>query len=288
MLFTKTFLRRCFLSFFVVVSIASSQQKQETYKILGISVEGQRAGDPAAIIANTGLKVGDEITLPGEQTRKAIEHLYNLKLFDDVQIFIENRVSDGVYLLIRVKENPRLEKIIIKGNDELSEDDILKKVSLVKGQIVTTQSLSAMVRALKTQYESDGYLNAEIKTKLVPVSDSSSRVNLHIDVDEGPKIKVDDIWFHGNKRFGDGDLKGAMKETSERRWWKFWTTNKFDRKKYKDDKDLILAFYHNNGFRDAEILSDSLSYDGSKKYLTIDISGERRTAIFYSEYSMGR
>ncbi|HVN49664.1 MAG TPA: outer membrane protein assembly factor BamA [Bacteroidota bacterium] len=271
MLFTKTFLRSCLLSFFVFVAIATAQQKEETYKILGISVEGQRAGDPAAIIANTGLKIGDAISLPGEQTRKAIEHLYNLKLFDDVQILVENRVSEGVYLLIRVKENPRLEKIIIKGNDELSEDDILKKVSLVKGQIVTTQSISAFVRALKTQYESDGYLNAEIKTSLVPVSDSSSRVNLHLDVDEGPKIKVDDIFFHGNKRFDDGDLKGEMKETTERRWWRFWTTNKFDQKKYKDDKDLIIAFYHKNGFRDAEILSDSLSYDKSKKYLTINI-----------------
>jgi outer membrane protein insertion porin family len=270
-LFTKTFLRSCFLSVFVFVFIASAQQKQETFKILGISVEGQRAGDPSAIIANTGLKVGDEITLPGEQTRKAIEHLYNLKLFDDVQIFVENRVSEGVYLLIRVKENPRLEKIEIKGNDELSEDDILKKVTLVKGQIVTTQNLSAIVRALKTQYESDGYLNADIKTKLVSVSDSSSRVNLHIDVNEGPKIKVDYIHFHGNLRFDDGDLKGEMKETSERHWWKFWSTNKFDQKKYKEDKDLLMTFYHKNGFRDAEILSDSLTYDESKRYLTINI-----------------
>ena len=115
MLSTKTFFRSCFLSFFVFVFIASAQLKPETFKILGISVEGQRAGDPAAIIANTGLKVGDEIALPGEQTRKAIEHLYNLKLFDDVQILLENRVSEGVYLLIRVKENPRLEKIEIHG-----------------------------------------------------------------------------------------------------------------------------------------------------------------------------
>ncbi len=58
---------------FFSVSIIQAQQRQEVYKILGISVEGSRFGDPSAIIANTGLRVGDEITIPGEQTRTAIE-----------------------------------------------------------------------------------------------------------------------------------------------------------------------------------------------------------------------
>jgi hypothetical protein len=56
---------------FLFVSLSASVlfgQKQppqpEVYKILGISVEGQRSGEPSAIIANTGLKVGGEITIP--------------------------------------------------------------------------------------------------------------------------------------------------------------------------------------------------------------------------------
>ncbi len=101
-------------------------------------------------------------------------------------------------------------------------------------------------------------------------------------------MKVDYIHFHGNKRYDDGDLKSEMKETSERKWWKFWQTNKFDKKKYQEDKDFILAFYRKNGFRDAEILSDSLSYDKTKKYLTIDIYLSEGTAIFCSKYFMGR
>jgi outer membrane protein insertion porin family len=262
---------------FLLVIISSDslfgqqQPKSEVYKILGINVEGQRSGEPSAIIANTGLKVGGEITIPGEQTKLAIQRLHNLRLFDDVQIFIENRVQDGVFLLIKVKENPRLERIEVSGNDELDEDDVLKKINLVKGQIITSQDLSTVVRLLKYQYDSDGYLNAQINPKLIVVNDTTGRVALKIDIDEGPKVKVDYIHFHGNKQYDDGDLKSEMKETSERSWWKFWQTNKFDKKKYKEDKDLILAFYRKNGFRDAEILSDSLSYDKTKKYLTINV-----------------
>jgi len=261
-----------FVAFPAGVLFGQKQQPQpEVYKILGISVEGQRSGDPSAIIANTGLKIGGEITIPSEQTKLAIQRLHNLRIFDDVQIFIENRVQDGVYLLIKVKENPRLERIEISGNDELDQDDILKKISLIKGQIVTPLDLSTIVRVLKHQYDEDGYLNAHISPTLVTVNDTTGRVALKVVIDEGPKVKVDYIHFHGNKRYDDGDLKSAMKETSERKWWKFWTTNKFDKKKYQEDKDLVLAFYRKNGFRDAEILADSLTYDNTKRYLTINI-----------------
>ena len=119
----------------IVISVSlfgQQQPKSEVYKILGINVEGQRSGEPSAIIANTGLKVGNEITIPGEQTKLAIQRLHNLRLFEDVQIFIENRVQDGVFLLIKVKENPRLERIEVSGNDELDEDEILKKIIICK------------------------------------------------------------------------------------------------------------------------------------------------------------
>jgi len=256
----------CLLAF----SALHSQQRSEVYKILGISVDGQHSSDPAAIIANTGLKIGDEISVPGDQTQAAIERLYGLRLFEDIQILIENRTPEGVYLLIRVRENPRLENIELKGNDELSDDEVLKRINLVKGQIVTSQDLSLIVRLLKLKYDEDGYLNAAVRPKLIPTGDTTgNRVVLQVDVDEGPKVKVDKIRFFGNKHFDDGDLKSEMKETSERAWWKFWASNKFDKKKYGEDKKLILNYYRKNGFRDAEILADSLQYDQSKKYLTI-------------------
>ena len=91
-----------FLLLLLTTNTLFAQQKPEVYRILGISVEGQRSADPNAIIANTGLKVGDELTIPGHQTRDAIERLYTLRLFDNIEILIDNRTAEGVYLLIRV------------------------------------------------------------------------------------------------------------------------------------------------------------------------------------------
>ena len=258
--------------FLLAWGLNAQQQRPAVYKILGISVEGETSADPQAIIANSGLKVGDEITLPGEATRNAIHRLYQLRLFENIDIYVENRTQDGVYLLIRVKENPRLSQIIIKGNDELSEDDILKKINLIKGQLITPQELVTIRRLLRDEYEKEGYLNASIKPEIVASADTiGNRIDLEINIDEGPEVKVDYIRFHGNKDYDDGDLRGEMEDTKERHWWKFWTSAKFDRKKYKDDKDLIVKFYRRNGYLDAEILRDSLSYDSTKQYLTIDI-----------------
>jgi outer membrane protein insertion porin family len=249
-----------------------AQQRPEVFRILGITVEGQRTADPAAIIANTGMKVDDEITIPGTQTRTAIERLYGLRLFSDVQILIDRRTPEGVYLLLRLKENPRLERVEVEGNDAMSTSDVQKNVNLVKGQLVTPQDLSTIVRLLKSKYEEDGYLNADVKPELIPVEDvTSNRVVLRLNIDEGPKVKIDRIRFFGNQAFDDGDLRSELKETNERRWWRFWQSNKFDRKKYAEDKKLLVNFYRKNGYRDAEVLSDSLSYDESRRYLTVDI-----------------
>jgi outer membrane protein insertion porin family len=60
-----------------------------------------------------------------------------------------------------------------------------------------------------------------------------------------------------------------MNEISETKWWKFWGGGKFDPKKYKEDKESIIKFYKKNGYRDAEILSDTLIYSNDKRDLKI-------------------
>src|SRR5262245_27349731 len=111
-------------------SFAYSQrtETQQVYKILGISVEGAAFADPGAIIANSGLKVGDEISVPGEHLGDAIRKLWSLAIFSDVQIGIDRVVEDGVFLLIRVTELPRFDRVDITGNDEIDIEDIEKKV----------------------------------------------------------------------------------------------------------------------------------------------------------------
>jgi len=256
----------------ILCSPAGAQQKpspQQIFKILGISVEGNAMADPAAVIANSGLKVGDEIAVPGDQVGQAIRRLWGLKLFEDIRISIDRQVESGVYLLITVKELPRFDHVEFVGRKEESEDDINKKIALVKGQVFAPDDPIRIQKEIKKLYEKDGYLLAVVKVEPVRLDSVKNRVKLVITIDEGNEVAVDHINFQGNRAFTDGDLRGAMDETSEKHWWKFWSSAKFDRKKYDEDKKKILEYYQKNGYRDAQILGDSIWYSDNKENMNI-------------------
>ena len=249
-----------------------SPQPQEIYKILGISVEGNSLAEPSAIIANTGLKIGDELPMPGDKIAQAVKKLWQLKIFSDVQIAIDKKVGDGIFLVVRVTEFPRYEDTKIYGNDEIDEDDILKKIALVRGQVLAPYELNKIQKDLKKLYESEGFLLADVNVTTESIDTLKNRVNLVVRIDEGEEVKVRNIYFAGNKAIEEGDLKGAMKETAEARWWKIFSSHKFDRKKYDEDKKLITQYYKKNGYRDGQILSDSIWYSADKTDMNILIN----------------
>jgi len=282
----------------ITVSL-SAQETQKSYKILGISVEGNKSADAATIIASSGLRVGDEIQIPGDQTLNAIRQLWSLNIFSDVQIIKEQEVNDGVFLLIKVAEYPRLERVVVEGYDELDIEDIEEKITFLRGTVLSPQEISKLEQRIKALYSEEGFLNAKITseqfifftadtidedidviwqnksdlsdeyhllyesgdrtyTNLVPrIKD---RILLKLFIEEGDEVVVRKIEFTGNLAFDDDDLSGEMDETSESVWWEFWSSAEFNPDDYEKDKQLIIDYYRSNGYRDAEIIVDSLEY----------------------------
>ncbi len=297
------------ITLFFITSFIYGQTSVTSYKILGISVEGNQTADAATIIANSGLKVGDEIQIPFDQTvANAIKQLWSLNLFSNVEVLIDKQVGTGVFLLIKVAEYPRFEKAVIQGNDELSTSDIQDKIDLQRGQILKPQDETRIKNDIMKSYDKDGYLNAEIKmehfiyytadttkdnidvvwrnekdfsdeyTVKYDRSENSymnlidkikNRILLMIRIKENQKVVVRKIEFEGNKAFTGSKLRGQMDNTSEKVWWQFWNSAEFDPKKFEEDKKSIVKFYQENGYRDAQIVSDSLIYSDDKKDLTI-------------------
>lgn len=293
---------------FIFFNINLIGQQRDTYKVLGISVEGNKSSDVSTIIVVSGLKVGDEIQVPGDKTITAIKNLWALNIFSDVQIVIDKQVNEGVFLIIKVKEYPRLEKVVIEGNDEIGESDIEKKITFLRGAILKPQEVAKLIQRINSLYEEKGYFNTvitpvyynyftadtigeDVFVRWRNVSDladeyelkysgseakSSNLINkikerllLKLLIKEGEEVTIREISFNNNEAFDDGDLRDEMDKTSVKKWWKFWGGGKFDPKNYIKDKELIINFYKKNGYRDAEILSDSLIYSEDKKDLHI-------------------
>ncbi|VAX27323.1 Outer membrane protein assembly factor YaeT [hydrothermal vent metagenome] len=306
------------LGFIILIVIISStnvysQVQKENYKILGITVKGNTTADASTVIANSGLKVGDEIEIPGDQTLNAIRRLWKLGLFtSDIQIEIEKKVGNGVFLVIKVNEYPRIEKYIFKGNDDLDDEDLDKVVTFVSGQILKPQAIYKTVRDMKKLYDDESLMNAEIKPVLykfekadttdddeitvtwVGKDDPSKteetiydydpesnrnivkrikdRLLLIYFIDEGKEVDVHSIKFNGNEAYDDDDLKSEFDETSEPVWWKFWADDSFNKEDYEKDKKLLKDFYNKEGYRDFEIVSDSLIYNKDKTEVDIVIN----------------
>lgn len=268
-------IRTIVCALFCVGGLLFSQQgmQQKQYKILGISVVGNKLAEPAAVIGNSGLKIGDEITVPGEQTRNAILRLWNLKIFANVDIQAENFVSDGVFLIIAVEEFPRLEKVEYVGNDELDAGDLDKKINVTKGQIISPQEINKLIKTIRKAYEDEGYLQSTVIPELIDATDSTAkgRKILKLTVNEGNDARIRKIEFFGNTHFEDSDLEGELPDIYTTTWWKFWRSGKLDKKKYEEAKKKLVDFYKKNGFRDAELISDSVVFSEDKKDLILKL-----------------
>jgi outer membrane protein insertion porin family len=272
------FLLISLLLLFVCSQSLFTQQSTQavTYKILGISVEGnnpRNGTESAAIVSNSGLRIGQEVTLPGDQIRQAIERLWALRIFSDVQILIDNKVENGIYLSIKVKEHPRLAKYDINGADDVSKDDVQKAVGVVVGQVLTANDVKALTEKVKKLYASEGHLIAKVTAETKPDGDSlSNRVVLTINIDEGPSVTIDRIRFQGNIAYDEGEVRGAMDDTKEPSFFSLRWHPKFDRKKFEADKRKIVKFYHNHGYLDADVIGDSTWYSTDGKHINLLIT----------------
>lgn len=233
-----------------------SQEKD--YEIGGVSVVGAEFADDRAITSISGLRVGDKVRIPGPDIPKAIKALWRLRLFTDVQIVIEKTVGDIIFLQIRLQERPRLSQYTYRGVKKGKQETLDEKVErfLLKGTIVTDNIKVNAQEAIQEYYHSKGYLDARVRVLEYPDSSRANSVRLVLDVDRGKKVKIAEIRFEGNKDFTDKKLRKKMKKTNIKR--RLFASSKFIADEYKNDKEGLINFYNNQGYRDAKILEDSL------------------------------
>ncbi|MCB9057345.1 MAG: outer membrane protein assembly factor BamA [Calditrichae bacterium] len=257
----RKFFATILLLMFLTTLVHAQAQK---IVINAITVEGNKSADASSIRLNSGLASGMEIT--GEDIQQAIKNLWALRIFSDIQIYVTNQSIDGIDILIKVQEYPRLNLVNISGYDELSKDEIEDELDTYRGMVVTPFKMSQMKQRILKKYFDEGFLLAELTIDTSYVADQ--KVDLNINITEGAEVQVEKITFHNNKAFDDDDLKDAMEEIQEDRWWR---SADFDPKKFEEDKNLVVQYYKENGYRDAEVLRDSLHYSDDKQDLYIDI-----------------
>lgn len=282
----KTFTKYILFTFLLFSCITIQAQdltynQGEKYTIAEITVSGKTTFSEQTIVAYSGLRKDQEISIPGEEISNAIKKLWNSNLFNNIDIYLLRTEGTKAYLEIRLTDLPELEEVRIEGVKKGKKDDIIKENKLTKGTKVTENLITTTKNYLTNKYRKDGYLNTKVLVNTYPVEDSiqKSRVNMLVKIDKGSKVKVKDIEIAGNAELSDKKLKGSLKNTKKKNFLRFWKRSKYIESDYKEDLVNLIDTYKENGYRDARILSDTLIYNDDKTVnLKIDLEeGEQYT-----------
>ncbi|MBO9702318.1 MAG: outer membrane protein assembly factor BamA [Sporocytophaga sp.] len=238
--------------------INPSYSNPEQYIIGGITVSGIQFLDPQAVIAITGLKTGDPITIPGEDITNAIKKLWEQGLIGDVEVSVQNVEGRKIFLDFKLKERARLSRFVFKGVKKNDEKDLSEKIGISKGKIVNDAMIKNAQKKVKDFYLDKGFLNTEVTITQVKDTVVANSVILKINVDRKRKVRIRNIIINGNEAFKDQKLKKKMKKTKEKRWYKLFTTSKLLKKEYEQDKANVIEYYNSQGYRDAEITFDTI------------------------------
>lgn len=242
-----------------------------TYEIGGIEVKGAEFSDPKSIIALSGLAVGENIDIPGDDVADAISKLWELHLYDDIQILLRKKIGNIAFLDIVVRERPRLSRHGYQGIKKGQHDDLNDAVEryLRKGTIVTQNMKSNAIRGIKQYFIDKGFLDVGVSVKEVEDDVLKNGIKLVFDIDKGRRVRIKDINFVGNEKVSDKKLRGMLKNT--KRSANLFKASRFIEKDFEEDKRALIAYYNTIGHRDARIESDSI--------YVIDPKGKKMLAI---------
>ena len=130
------------------------------------------------------------------------EGYVNAKL-SRIQVGTENRRSNKVMIVLQVEEGPQatIDKITLSGNRFFSTEKINAVLGLQPGQRLSLIGLEKALNELKSFYADNGFIESKLLNEnknLISYSDSLTEASIHIEIFEGPQIRVGSILIEGN------------------------------------------------------------------------------------------
>ena len=270
------------LSISFSINLFSQEENKSSKSIIGeITVSGNTSFSPITIITYSGLREGDEISIPGEKISSAIKKLWESNLFSSVEVFRVKQLDNIVDLEIKLIDLPELTKLEISGVKKRKHEDIIKENKLQIGVKVTENLITTTKNYLENKYKKKGFLNTKVNILTEEIIDSTnkSKVKISLDINKGSKIKIKKIVFDGIDNLSSKSLQKSMKNTKKSKIYRFWKRSKYIEDDFKEDLVSLVDKYKENGFRDARIISDTIvTYDENSITLKIKLQeGEKYT-----------
>ena len=256
-----------FITSFVVTAQQSDFNKGKDYYLEEVTVTGSTNFNPSTVISFSRLKIGEKITIPGEQISNAIKKLWDSNLFSSIDVYLAKVEGEKAYLEINLVDLPELNEVTIKGIKKGKIEALLTENNLSKGVKVTENLVTTSRNYISNKYKKQGFLNAKTTVTTKEVTGDSiekARVDMLVFIDRGQKVKIDKISFNGNDKISDKQLRKSMKNTKQKNPIRILKRSKYIKDEYKEDLISLIDTYKENGYRDARVTGDSIVYQDDK------------------------
>lgn len=253
--------------------INPSANDPKLLKILGITTTGLQSTNEPFIIATSGLQVGEEILVPGSAITNALRRIYRTGLYADVQILEGSRTDEGIYLTIFVREQPRLDSFEIVGIKKSARREVRERIPLLTGFGITNSTIAQAESAIKRYYLEKGYRYTNVNSRVEVIDSVLNRANILFTIEPGTRLQVERINIIGNETVSDRIAKKKMKEVKENTWYRL-ARQLFKKDKYETAKENLISYYKSRGYRDVQIVNDSVyvTDTGRREGIQIDVN----------------
>lgn len=249
----------------------------KTLVLGGINVSGIEGYEDYMLAGISGLSVGQEITVPGNEITDAVKRYWRHGLFSDVKISADSIVGDKIYLHVSLALRPRVSVINYVGLKKSEREDMENKLGLLKGAQITPNMIDRAKILAKRYFDDKGFKNADIEIRQRDDVSNKNQVILDVIIDKKEKMKVRDIIIEGNAQLPSRKIKGgflrkgAFAKTHEAgKLSSLFKAKKFTPERWAADKKKLIEKYNELGFRDATILEDTV-WNADEKHVNIHI-----------------
>lgn len=244
---------------------ALAQQQQESGGVIRrIVVEGNQRIEPSTVESYLAVRPGDPFD--PQKLDESLKSLFATGLFDDVSL---DRQGDT--LVVKVVENPIINRIAFEGNKRLDDKTLEAEIQLRPRVVYTRARVQNAVNRILELYRRNGRYAAKVEPKIIELD--QNRVDLVFEISEGPVTRVGGIAFIGNEKFSDSTLRGVI-QTKESAWYRFFTSDDtYDPDRLSFDQELLRRFYYARGYADFQVVSAvaELTPDGQEFFITFTV-----------------
>jgi outer membrane protein insertion porin family len=235
---------------FLLTPVAAWPQSFAGETITEVRIEGTQTLTDETVLFYLGIEIGADFNPRAVNDR--IHDLWDRQMIDNIRVDVEP-VSDGVRLVITIKERPILRSIEYSGLKRLNKSDIGDKIAqerirVREGDPLSMGELFRLKRSIEEMYAEKGFRLAEAEFRVEEISTTDRRVLFNID--EGDKVRVGDIDFEGNTVYKDLRLKFTMKKTKESGMIsKLRKKDLYNPAKLEEDLDSVRQIYRKAGYK---------------------------------------